>query len=147
MILAGRRINDGMGARVARECVRLMLQRGAARGVVTVLGLTFKENVPDIRNSRVVDIVRELESFGLRVQVHDPLADASEAKREYGIALVTREALAPADAVILAVPHDAYVGGGWALVTGLLRDGGAVIDVKTRLDRNAKPDNVDLWRP
>jgi UDP-N-acetyl-D-glucosamine/UDP-N-acetyl-D-galactosamine dehydrogenase len=147
VILAGRRINDGMGARVARECVRLLLRRGAARGMVTVLGLTFKENVPDIRNSRIVDIVRELESFGLSVQVHDPLADPSEAKREYGIALLAREALAPADAVILAAPHAVYVEGGWPLVTALLRDGGVVIDVKTRLDRNAKPGNVDLWRP
>jgi UDP-N-acetyl-D-galactosamine dehydrogenase len=147
VILAGRRVNDGMGARIARECVRLMLQRGAARGLVTVLGLTFKENVPDIRNSKVVDIVRELESFGLRVQVHDPLAVASEAEREYGIELLPREALAQADALILAVPHATYIDGGWALVTGLLRDGGAVIDVKTRLDRNAKPDNIDLWRP
>ena len=146
VILAGRRINDGMGARVARECVRLMAQRGAAGGLVTVLGLTFKENVPDIRNSKVVDIVRELESFGLRVQVHDPLAMPAEAKREYGIDLVAREALAPADAVILAVPHAVYVDGGWAYVTKLLREGGVVIDVKTRLDRAAKPADVDLWR-
>ena len=79
--------------------------------------------------------------------MHDPLAVASEAEREYGIELLPREALAPADALILAVPHATYIDGGWALVTGLLRDGGAVIDVKTRLDRNAKPDNIDLWRP
>src|SRR5690348_3204897 len=88
VILAGRRINDGMGQRVARECVRGLLRRKAQTRVVTVLGLTFKEDVPDMRNSRVIDIVRELESFGLRVQLHDPLANAEDAKREYGVTIV-----------------------------------------------------------
>ena len=74
VILAGRRINDGVGQRIARECVRLLLRAGTSDATVTVLGLTFKEDVPDIRNSRVVDIVRELKSFGIKVQVHDPIA-------------------------------------------------------------------------
>src|SRR5581483_8863422 len=76
IILAGRRINDDMGPRVARECARLLSRRGISKPTVTVLGLTFKENVPDIRNTKVVDIVRELERFGVTVQVHDPLASA-----------------------------------------------------------------------
>ena len=76
VILAGRRINDGMGQRIARECIRGLLRRKGRGGVVTILGMTFKENVPDIRNSRVIDIVRELESFGVVVQITDPLADA-----------------------------------------------------------------------
>src|SRR3984885_11005807 len=78
VILAGRRINDGMGQRVAKECIRGLLRRKGTGGIVTILGLTFKEDVPDTRNSRVVDIVRELESFGLQVQVHDPLANPAD---------------------------------------------------------------------
>ena len=147
VILAGRHINDGVGRRVARECVRMLMQRGTAGPTVTVLGLTFKENVPDIRNSRVVDIVRELSSFGIAAQVHDPLALADEAAREYGIALAAMPALRPADAVILAVAHDDYVRGGWAMIEKLLKPGGGVVlDVKAMLDRAAKPAGVELWR-
>jgi UDP-N-acetyl-D-galactosamine dehydrogenase len=147
VVLAGRRINDGVGARVARECLRLLLSRGPRPERVTVLGLTFKENVPDIRNSKVVDIVRELSSFGIPVQVHDPLASAQEAQREYGIELCSREALLTADAVLLAVAHEDYVAAGWPLVLGLLKEGrGIVMDIKGRLDRSQKPDGVVLWR-
>ena len=147
VILAGRRINDGMGQRVARECVRGLLQRKRQAGVVTVLGLTFKENVPDTRNSRVIDIVRELQSFGLTVQLHDPWADATDAKREYGVTLMELGALQAADAIVLAVAHDLYVEGGWPLIRRLLsKDGGLVLDVKTRLDRASKPAEVELWR-
>jgi UDP-N-acetyl-D-glucosamine/UDP-N-acetyl-D-galactosamine dehydrogenase len=147
VILAGRRINDGVGQRVARECVRMLLRRRQAGSTVTILGLTFKENVPDIRNSKVVDIIRELASFGLAVQVHDPLAIPDEARHEYGIELMEERALQPADAVILAVSHDQYVRGGWPLVGRLLKSGGGiVIDVKAQLDRTAKPAEVELWR-
>ena len=147
VILAGRRINDGVGRRVARECVRMLIKRGCAAPVVTVLGLTFKENVPDIRNSRVVDIVRELGSVGIAAQVHDPLASAREAAHEYEVKLVALSALSPADAVILAVSHDDYVSGGWPLIRKLLKtDGGIVLDVKTLLDRAAKPPEIELWR-
>jgi UDP-N-acetyl-D-glucosamine/UDP-N-acetyl-D-galactosamine dehydrogenase len=147
VILAGRRINDGMGQRVARECVRGLLRRKTQGGVVTVLGLTFKENVPDTRNSRVIDIVRELQSFGLTVQLHDPWAHAADAKHEYGVTLMELGALQPADAVVLAVAHDLYVEGGWPLIRRLLgKDGGLVLDVKTRLDRASKPADVELWR-
>ncbi|MCF8477555.1 MAG: nucleotide sugar dehydrogenase [Pseudolabrys sp.] len=147
IILAGRRINDGMGQWVARECVRSLTLRNCTNSVVTVLGMTFKEDVPDIRNSRVIDIVRELERFGIRVQVHDPLARAEETKHEYGVALAAMETLEPADAVILAVGHRAYVAEGWPLMQKLLKGGkGSVIDVKSRLDRAHKPEGIELWR-
>jgi UDP-N-acetyl-D-galactosamine dehydrogenase len=147
VILAGRRINDEMGRRVARECIRGLLRRKGSGGVVTILGMTFKENVPDIRNSRVIDIVRELESFGIVVQVTDALADPHSVEEEYGVVLRDIEALEPADALIMAVAHDAYVEGGWRLVQRLLRDGtGLVFDVKLKLDRGSKPPGIELWR-
>jgi UDP-N-acetyl-D-glucosamine/UDP-N-acetyl-D-galactosamine dehydrogenase len=147
VILAGRRINDGVGPRIARECVRLLLRAGTSDATVTVLGLTFKEDVPDIRNSKVADIVGELKSFGVKVQVHDPMALPEEAAREYGIDLVAADALRPADAVILAVAHDVFVRNGWPLVTGLLKKGtGVVLDVKGRLDRAERPAGIELWR-
>ena len=147
IILAGRRINDGMGQRVAHETIRSLTLRHVSNALVTVLGMTFKENVPDIRNSKVIDVVRELERFGVRVQVHDPLALADETKEEYGVTLTAMEKLAPADAVILAVAHKDYVDGGWPPIARLLKDGkGTVIDVKSRLDRAGKPEGIDLWR-
>ncbi|MGL3209585.1 nucleotide sugar dehydrogenase [Bradyrhizobium sp. BR 1433] len=147
VILAGRRINDGMGQRVARECVRGLLRRKAQSGVVTVLGLTFKEDVPDTRNSRVVDIVRELQSFGLVVQLHDPLADAADAEEEYGVKLLPLNELQSADAVVLAVAHNEYATGGWPLIQRLLTDGnGLVYDVKSTLDRGSRPAGIELLR-
>jgi UDP-N-acetyl-D-galactosamine dehydrogenase len=147
VILAGRRINDGMGQRIARECIRGLLRRKGTGGVVTILGLTFKEDVPDTRNSRVVDIIRELESFGLSVQVHDPLASAADAKHEYGVTLTELEALRPADAVVLAVAHGSYRDGGWPLIQRLLTGGeGLVLDVKMKLDRGSRPAGIELWR-
>jgi len=118
-----------------------------AGGVVTILGLTFKENVPDTRNSRVIDIVRELESFSLKVQVHDPLASPEDAKREYGLTIKSLDRLEPADAVILAVAHGSYVEGGWELIQKLLRgSAGLVFDVKMKLDRGSKPAGIELLR-
>jgi UDP-N-acetyl-D-galactosamine dehydrogenase len=147
VILAGRHINDGVGRRIAQTCVRLLHRRKAHEGCVTILGMTFKENVPDTRNSKVVDIVRELQSFGVTVQVHDPLADFDEARNEYGIALSHLQALEPADAVILAVAHEEYVSGGWALVQKLLKNReGLVLDVKSLLDRAQRPEQIELWR-
>jgi UDP-N-acetyl-D-glucosamine/UDP-N-acetyl-D-galactosamine dehydrogenase len=147
VILAGRRINDNVGFRVARECVRRLFGRGNGGSQVTILGLTFKENVPDTRNSKVLDIVRELQSFNVDVQVHDPLASPDETKQEYGLALTELDSLRPADAVILAVSHQDYVRGGWPLVTRLLKGGeGVVLDIKSLLDRATKPAGVDLWR-
>ncbi|HZS63043.1 MAG TPA: nucleotide sugar dehydrogenase [Xanthobacteraceae bacterium] len=148
VILAGRRINDSMGQRVARECVRQLFARNGGGGAaVTILGLTFKENVPDTRNSKVVDIVRELQSFHVDVQVHDPLASPQQAYEEYEIKLADLDELRPADAVIFAVPHQEYVRGGWPLISRLLKNGrGIVLDVKSQLDRKQKPGGVELWR-
>jgi UDP-N-acetyl-D-galactosamine dehydrogenase len=147
IILAGRRINDLVGRRVAQECVRRLLRNGHETNLVTVLGVTFKENVPDLRNSKSIDIVLELCSFGLGVQVHDPVAEPDDAMHEYGIKLTDHEALAPADAVVLAVPHETYITGGWPAIGRLLKNGtGLVMDVKSRLDRTTKPAGMELWR-
>jgi UDP-N-acetyl-D-glucosamine/UDP-N-acetyl-D-galactosamine dehydrogenase len=147
VILAGRRINDSVGKRVALECVRSLFRRGTTAATVTVLGMTFKENVPDTRNSKVADIVEELKASGIAVQVHDPMALPDETRREYGIELTPMDALKPADAVIVAVPHEPYAREGWALVRRLLRGGaGLVFDVRWMLDRATKPEGIELWR-
>jgi UDP-N-acetyl-D-galactosamine dehydrogenase len=147
IILAGRHINDDMGQRVARECLRNLASRRCVNPLVTILGMTFKENVPDIRNSKVIDVVRELNRAGVQTQVHDPLALAEETKEEYGVVLTAIDALRPADAVILAVAHDDYVSEGWPLIGRLLKGGrGVVLDVKCKLDREQKPEGIDLWR-
>ena len=146
VILAGRRINDNVAFRVARECMRMMRDRNVKAPVVTVLGLTFKENVGDTRNSKVVDIVSALRDLGADVQVADPLAAPDEA-REHGVELRRLDEMRPADAVVFAVSHGDYVSGGWKLVTGLLNGGrGVVVDVKSVLDRAAKPPGIELWR-
>jgi len=109
--------------------------------------MTFKENVPDIRNSKVIDILRELERVGVAVQMADPIASAEEAGHEYGVKLTSIDSLRPADAVILAVAHKDYVAGGWPLIGKLLKDRrGIVLDVKAKLDREKKPEGIDLWR-
>jgi UDP-N-acetyl-D-glucosamine/UDP-N-acetyl-D-galactosamine dehydrogenase len=148
VILAGRRINDTMGQRVARECARRLFARNGRGGAaVTILGLTFKENVPDTRNSKVLDIIRELASFHVDVQVHDPMASPEEAYHEYRLKLAAMDELRPADAVILAVAHEDYVRGGWPMITRLLKSGqGIVLDIKSQLDRAKKPAGIDLWR-
>jgi UDP-N-acetyl-D-galactosamine dehydrogenase len=147
VILAGRRINDSVGERVARECARRLSLLGRSSPRATILGVTFKENVPDTRNSKVIDIVHKLRAFGIDVQVSDPLALPEETQHEYGLELTALEALHPADAVILAVAHNEYVSGGWPLVQRLLRGGeGLVFDVKSVLDRPARPPAIDLWR-
>ena len=147
VILAGRRINDGVGRRIASECARRLRKGNGGGETVTVLGLTFKENVPDTRNSKVADIVSELDLLDFGLQVHDPFADPDDVKREYGIELVALDALRPADAVIFAVAHDSYVRGGWPFIMKLLKnERGVVLDVKSQLDRRQKPDGVDLWR-
>ena len=147
IILAGRRINDGMGERVARECMRALLKRGSSDPTVTILGMTFKENVPDIRNSKVADIAQELARVGVTVQLHDPLALPEETAHEYGLTLTPFESLRPADAVILAVAHADYVRDGWPMIAKLLKQGrGVVLDVKSKLDRAKKPEGIDLWR-
>lgn len=151
VILAGRRINHGMGAWIARETIKRLLPlrpEGTGVGDVCVLGVTFKEDVPDCRNSRVPDLVAELIAFGARVQVADPAADADDVQAAHGWPVVPLTKLRPADAVVLAVPHRVYRDAGWPLVRGLLRNGsGLVTDVRACLDRAATPPGVTLWRP
>jgi UDP-N-acetyl-D-galactosamine dehydrogenase len=148
VIHSGRRVNDSMGTYVANKVARsIMRAAGGVRPVVTILGVTFKENVPDIRNTRVVDIVNELADFGIEVQLHDPMADGELLRKEYGLSLTPIEALKPANAVIVAVAHRLYRDKGWHLVRALLaRDGGFVADVPALLDRTATPPGVTLWR-
>jgi UDP-N-acetyl-D-galactosamine dehydrogenase len=149
VILAGRSINDDMGRFVAQQAIRDLIAQGeVVKGAtVTVLGFTFKEDVPDLRNTRVIDIVEELRSYDVNVQIHDPYASSHEAEEEYGVTLTPLEALAPARVVILAVPHREYLAQGWQTVTARLADGrGAVLDVKARLDRDHVPAGVTLWR-
>ena len=150
VILAGRRINDSMGVWLATETVKRLLsmkngEAGALR--VSVLGITFKENVPDCRNTRVTDVVRELQAFGVAVAVNDPVADPAGIEEGHGIRLQSLEDLEPADGVVLAVPHQCYRDGGWSLVSRLLKNGkGLVVDVRSCLDRDKRPENVSLWR-
>jgi len=142
VILAGRRINDGMGKFIAETTVKKLIQADkAVKGSrVLVLGLTFKENVPDIRNSRVVDILAELKSYGIEPLVHDPLADADETRHEYGLELISLVGLEPVDAVIYAVAHNAFkrfTPADFRRMCGNGNSHGVVIDVKAQLDRAA----------
>jgi UDP-N-acetyl-D-galactosamine dehydrogenase len=149
VILAGRRINDNMGEFVADQVVLHLIRLGRnVRGcAVTVLGATFKENVPDLRNSGVMKIVRRLMEYGVRVQVVDPVADGEKCFEEYGIHLIPMDRLEPAEAVVLAVAHREFVERGWPLAQSLLRDGaGVVADVKAVLPRDGRPDGIELWR-
>lgn len=148
VIQSGRRVNDSMGFYVANRVARsIMRSAGNGRPVVTLLGVTFKENVPDIRNTRVVDIARELQDFGIAVQLHDPMADGELLKHEYGLSLTPLDRLQPADAVVLSVAHRSYRDGGWNLVRPLLKPaGGFVADIPAALDRATTPAGVTLWR-
>ena len=147
VILAGRRINDGMGAWVAQKAVKLLASRGdLVKGArVGVLGLTFKENVPDLRNSRVVDILQELSSFGIEAMVHDPLADPAEARQEFGVELCELSAFRDLHALILAVPHRAYLEMGPGRLGAMLRGGGVFMDVKSVFEPSDLPANLVYW--
>jgi UDP-N-acetyl-D-galactosamine dehydrogenase len=148
LVLAGRATNDGMGKHVAQETIRLLLRHGVtAHPRVTILGVTYKENVPDVRNSRVPDIVTELERFGTQVQIADPIANGQTVRHETGLTLLPVSDLQPADAVVLAVAHKEFLAGGWKLIAGQLKDGrGPIMDVRAVLDRAAMPNGVVLWR-
>lgn len=149
VILAGRRINDSMGQFIATSLVKQMILHDVPiqGSKVTILGLTFKENVPDLRNSKVIDIIKELNEFGIHVQVTDALANQEEALHEYELSLVDYSNLDPASAVILAVPHQAYIEDGWKGIKSLLKDEmGIVVDVKSVLDRYSCPEGIKLWR-
>jgi len=132
MILAGRRINDGMAAYVAQDLIKTMLKRRlrVEEARVLVLGFTFKENVPDTRNTKIADLVRELSDYVAKVEVFDPLADAGEAMHEYGIAISNSLPAGPFDAAVLAVRHDAIAELCREGLGGLLRSGGVIYDIK-----------------
>ena len=141
VILAGRSINDGMGSWVADQ---LHERRGKA-GSVLVMGLSFKENVPDLRNSRVIDVIRRLEALGHRVTVHDPLADAAEAMHEYGVELATNGLSGRYDMVVVAVPHAAYGALPDEIVAGLVAEDGLLADLKNLYAARALRDGVERW--
>ena len=149
VILAGRRINDGMGAYLARETVKALIQQGhSIKGAhINVLGLTFKENCPDLRNSKVIDVIRELESYGVTVHVHDPLASAAEAQHEYGVDLVAWEHLPKANAIVAAVAHRELVDRPLDDVIHKVCAGGLYVDVKCRADAKAyNARGIHVWR-
>jgi UDP-N-acetyl-D-galactosamine dehydrogenase len=139
VILAGRRTNDGMGAYVANEVFRLMMRKGinpvGAR--ILVLGLAFKENCPDLRNTRVVDIVSELRGCSANVDVHDPWVNADEARREYGLATVAEVGQGTYDAIVLAVGHHQFSELGASGIRAFGKPGAVLYDVKCILPRDA----------
>jgi UDP-N-acetyl-D-glucosamine/UDP-N-acetyl-D-galactosamine dehydrogenase len=149
VITAGRRINDGMGAYIAAQTVKQMIAAGSSvrDAQVVVLGLTFKENCPDLRNSKVADIVAELKTYGVQVTVHDPWADAHEAEREYGIRLVPWEQLPRADAIVAAVAHREFAQLPAQAITEKALSGASFIDVKSRFDAAAlRAMGLRVWR-
>lgn len=149
VILAGRNTNDNMGKFVAEQTVKRLAYHGhpVSGAKVAVLGLTFKENCPDLRNSKVVDIINELQEYCCDVVVHDPRADNAEAEEEYGIQLCAREELKACQAVILAVPHKEFLQLSAQEYGAMMDKGATLIDIKSVLDRQLLADaNLDVWR-
>jgi UDP-N-acetyl-D-galactosamine dehydrogenase len=147
VILAGRRINDNMGGFIAQRLVKLLIAadrpvRGARIGI---LGLAFKEDVPDIRNSRIPDIVNELKGFAIDALVHDPMVDEATARHEYGITLVDESALNGLDGLIIAVPHRHFLGRPLGRYLELIVPGGVVVDVKSAVDPALVPKGLTYW--
>jgi len=147
VILAGRRINDSMGGFIAQRLVKLLIaaDRSVRGARVGILGLAFKPDVPDLRNSRVPDIVAELRGFGIEALVHDPLVDANEARRDYGIELASAEALARLDALVIAVPHRLFRERPLARYLDAVASKGVVVDVKSALEPVAVPEGLSYW--
>ncbi|MBK5225494.1 MAG: nucleotide sugar dehydrogenase [Thermoleophilia bacterium] len=149
VILAGRRINDGMGRFIAQRALKEMIRAGHdfLDSTVTVMGLTFKENCPDIRNSRAIDIIRELEDFGIEVQVNDPVADPTAAMDTYGVELKSLSELKSANMVIVAVAHDEYRKMQATEFRSLLDTNPVLIDVKGIIDdESARDAGIRIWR-
>jgi UDP-N-acetyl-D-glucosamine/UDP-N-acetyl-D-galactosamine dehydrogenase len=149
VVLAGRRINDEMGRYVAAQTVKQLIANGVCvKGAkVAVLGLTFKENCPDLRNSRVIDVIEELRSFGVDVVVHDPVADAEEAWRQYRVQLTAWDALPRADALIIAVGHSHYKAMDAAAFLVKLARPGLLVDVKWTVDAAPiRAAGIAVWR-
>jgi UDP-N-acetyl-D-glucosamine/UDP-N-acetyl-D-galactosamine dehydrogenase len=147
VILSGRRINDGMGGFIAQRLVKLLIaaERPVKGAKIGIVGITFKEDVPDLRNSRVPDIVAELREFGIAALVADPLADLEEAKREFGVELVGLEHFTGLDGLILAVPHRVLGEGGWDKLFDTLTPDGVFVDVKSVVSRDRVPQGVRYW--
>jgi UDP-N-acetyl-D-galactosamine dehydrogenase len=149
VILAGRRINDGMGKFIAQRAVKEMIHAGHSvlGNRVTVLGLTFKEDCPDLRNSKVIDIIHELEDYGVDVQVCDPHADPAEAVHEYGVRLCPVNELKPAAAVVAAVSHEQFRSWGSGELSRLMGDNPVLVDVKGIYDKRAMTSaGIRVWR-
>ena len=149
VILAGRRINDSMGKHIAEQTIKKMINAGSSvKGAkINVLGLTFKENCPDLRNSKVIDIINELQSYGADVHVHDPMAEAAEAKHEYGVTLRAWDDLPKADAIVAAVAHKDFLSRPISDFQSKVKAGGCFIDVKCLFDPAAiKGAGLHLWR-
>lgn len=149
VILAGRRINDGMGKFIAEQTIKQMVSNGHAvkNCPIIVLGLTFKEDCPDLRNSRVIDVIRELQSYGANVIVHDPVADSAEAWHEYGVELLSWDNLPRASAIVAAVGHHDFKQRSTAEFAGKLQEGGVIIDVKSILDGPSfSARGLNFWR-
>lgn len=149
VILSGRRINDGMGKFIAQRTVKEMIHAGhnILGATVTVLGLTFKEDCPDLRNSKVIDIIRELEDYGITVQVSDPLANPEEAWHEYGVTLHPVEDLKPCDALVVAVAHREYRSMSIDAIRAMMNGAPLLIDVKGIYDRQVmEQSNIRFWR-
>ncbi len=146
VILAGRRINDAMGQAIAQKVVKLLIAGGVSpcRARVGVMGLTFKQDVPDIRNSKVPDILTELREYGIEALVSDPLADPAAAAREYGITLSPADDMVQLDALVLAVNHADYIANPGDLIARV-RSGGVLVDVKSALDREGLPEELVYW--
>ena len=149
VILAGRRINDGMGKFIAEQTIKHMIRAGShVRGSkVNVLGLTFKEDCPDLRNSRVIDVIRELQTYGVDVCVHDPVSSSEEARHEYGLDLIEWDELPTAEAIIVAVAHKQYMQRPVADYLAKVRANGVFIDVKSRFSRDQlREAGLHAWR-
>ena len=147
VILAGRRINDSMGAYVAQKLVKMMIQEQlkVKTSRVGIMGLTFKENVHDIRNSKVPDIIVELKQFGIQPMIHDPMADPEETLHEYGLHLTAIEEFHDLDAIILAVNHSAFLEAGVSSLIKRMNPHAVFIDVKSCFDPKAFPEQVIYW--
>lgn len=149
VILAGRRINDGMGKFIAEKTIKQMVRNGhpVKDKPIIVLGLTFKEDCPDLRNSRVIDVIEELQSYGARVVVHDPVAEAAEARHEYGVDLVAWDDLPKSAAIVVAVSHREFKSRKTADFLSKLETDGVITDVKSMLDpADFAASNVAVWR-
>ena len=149
VILAGRRINDGMGKFIAEKTIKQMVRNGhpVKDKPIIVLGLTFKEDCPDLRNSRVIDVIEELQSYGARVVVHDPVAEAAEARHEYGVDLVAWDDLPKSAAIVVAVSHREFKSRKTADFLSKLETDGVITDVKSMLDpADFAASNIAVWR-